>query len=289
MIVDTIRILNSHDNSYTPALFIDLKIDSTAGENGYILKSHDGFDPSPTFEYTAGFMGSGGYPLEVGVPVIDNEPENKELVLRIGLMPGPAGTYSELRTRLYKLISRPVRVLLIAGGGHIADITGRISNVDVQLASNQPDMAITIKCDDGLFSRPMPQYTGIPADPVAKHSWVYDYTDGDAPTGLTFGFESPGGGLGGITLVGTLGELNWYFSFLYPLEIGDYIIVQTEKRERGLFVVRSGNTTEISAYVQSGSIWPMLHPGMNVISKSGSVDSMLVWGFATYLPKFWGI
>jgi hypothetical protein len=118
MIIDRIRL------GFYPSTAIDFYINPTAGDNGYELKAIDGFDPSPLIKYTEAFD-------NFGDPIYDMRAENKLMSMRVGLKPGPAGTYSSLRSALYAFISRRLVVYLINKDGVVlALMYGSMDNFD---------------------------------------------------------------------------------------------------------------------------------------------------------------
>jgi len=280
MIVTSIRILNKHRLSSDPTAYVDLALNSTAGENGYILKRHEGLDPSETITFTEGF-GPGGSPVNT------SRPEKKEIVLHVGFVAGQAGTYSELRDRLYRMMSRSVRILLMSGETILAEITGWIRSFDVELASNQPDAQLTIKCDDGFFVSPT--QIAVPTAGLSKSIPIINGIIGTAPASFYMAvvMTSNAALFGVNNNAGVDGGDPWHFTVGYPFLTGDHVAIQTEFNNRSVIRTRSSVALDITSYLQPGSTWPSLYPGEE--NKFYLWVSAFNWDSISYYPKYWGV
>lgn len=274
MIITHIRLVHEALGVWNdPAHYVDLMLDPTAGDNGYIIKSHDGFDPSPTDDYIEGFT--------QGIPLRENAPENKQLSLQIGFVPGPVtGTNASLRSRLYKLRNRRVFVILMNGPNRVAEITGTIRIFDAPIATNVPEAKLTIDCIDGFFVSPTEVYNDTAE--LGAYPPTIDYIEGDAPTGFEFRFH----------LTANTGSINVYtidgrsVAVTYAFLSGDQIIVQTQRKQRRISMFRSAVFTDLTPLISVGSTWPKLFPGENQIQFTPATATMI---YLSYFPRFWGV
>lgn len=276
MIIDTIRLYSDLIDVTGANVFVDFPVTSLAGENGYILKATDGFDPSDNYLFVEGFDSA-------GIPINDPIPQGKELVLATNFVPGPAGSVSSLRDALYKLISRPVKVQLMYNNGVVMFVEGAIRKLESPYSVNDPDAKLTIVCEDGLFKSPT--QIVVPTGALSKSAPVIDYTLGTAPAGFIFNIVLTGN-MTGFTLSGVSGGHAWSLGVTGSFFTGDTIIFNTSRLERSITRIRSAVTTDQTGLIAVGSIWPRLHPGRNTFATSSSAFN---WGSVTYYPRFWGM
>lgn len=277
MIVTAIRIQSNYSIGSLGTPYIDFELTSNAGANGYILRGIDGFGPSKSNPVNEGFD-------NFGEPIKYLKPENKELSLKVGFLPGPAGTVSSLRDKLYGIISRTVRVSLINGSAVIGYITGNIYESEPTHMSSDPTLQFVVSCDQGLFVAPdsvVVNTVGLGAIPT------FDYIEGTAATGAFMRFQVVSG-VPAFGMYGKLDTLNirqWYLFINYTFLTGDELTIYTARDERKAIRNRGGILLDVTGYLQGGSIFPQLHPGENTFNINPAFNLIEM----NYFPRFWGI
>lgn len=259
-----------------PLPICDLNLDSSAGENGYILKDTQGLDPPDLISIVEGYD-------DLGNPVMGSIAEKREIVLQIALNPRLGQTYSSLRDSLYKFINRSVYVNLMHDSLIIAQATGYIPNCEVVHFSKEPDIQMTIKCEEGEFSSP--SGIGIPFSDIGTIQPIINYEDGTAPTGLDLQFTVTANKADGFNIFNNEGL--WFevgFAFL----IGDVVTISTQQKNKRVSLVRGGLEYDLAGYINGGAVWPKLYPGVNAFEWSFD-SSWITWNAASYIPRYWGV
>lgn len=258
----------------------DLLLDHRAGENGYVVKAALGLGPPSGDVLVEGFTSA-------GQPLIDILPENRELVFRIGFNPGIGQSYSGLRDELYKLISRPLYVKLMNNALTMAQISGFIRQFEVLHFTKEPEVQITIECQDSVFTAP--EFIYAPTTGMGEGPIVIDYQEGTAPTGfvMIMNFSGTDGGFGFAldTTPNVWGQYN-HFQVTYPILPGDVVTLYTQRGERKVNLYRSSVNTNITGYINEGAAWPRLHPGANHFDLEIANGASIL---LRYYPRFWGV
>lgn len=284
MIITKIR-LQEEIQSPWPLPFCDFVFDSRAGENGYILKEALGLGPPNLASIVVGFD-------TTGVPVMDSVPEKRDLVFRVGINSRMGQTNSELRDELYRYVSKSVLISLMNDSIVIAQTTGFIRQFETVHFSNQPEIVVTIECDDGDFSAP--ESLDIPFSELSTTTPVVNYEKGTAPTGfnLQFSYKTT---RPGFTIFGysqgwpvrpSAGHLE--FAIVYPFINGDLVSISTQTKSQSVTVLRAGVTTDLAGYLNGGAVWPRLHSGANGMQWT-YLAAWLDLVSANYVPKYWGV
>jgi hypothetical protein len=289
MIITKIRLQEKHPmagptNSW-PLPLCDLNVDSEAGVNGYILKETLGLNPPALVAIVEGFDSS-------GIPVLGAVAENRELAFRIALSPGLGQSYSSLRDDLYKFIDKTVLVNLMNDSMITAQATGYIQQCEAVHFSNQPDIQMTIECQEGEFVSP--KSVNIPFSDLTSLQPIINYNEGTAPTGLDLqctvtaiqsGFaiteHSKFWDVSGV-------EVHNVFQVIYPFLVGDVINISTSMKNKRITRTRAGVTLDIAGYINAGAVWPKLYSGVNTFHWTFA-SSWMTWTAASYIPKYWGV
>lgn len=260
-----------------PLPVIDFNLDPSAGENGYVLKEALGLDPPNLSSVVEGFD-------TYGNPVMGSTPDKRQIVFKIGLNPRLGQSYGSLRDALYKYINRTVLVDLMADSLIVAQASGFIQIVESVHFSNQPDVQMTVECEDGEFVAPLA--VDIPFANLNTLTPIINYEDGTAPTGFELQFTVTANHTGfSITSPG-----NNYnaFSTTFPFLTGDVVTISTQQRDKRLTVLRSSVLYDIAGYINAGAVWPKLYPGVNSFTWDFAV-AWRTWISATYVPRYWGV
>lgn len=255
----------------------DFNLDSSAGDNGYILKNAFGLGPPDFISIVEGFTAT-------GVPIKVLEPEAREVVLRVGFRAMPGSSFNSLRESLYRIINKSIYVKLMNEALVIGQVTGTVQKFEVVHFSNQPEVQLTILCDYPEFSGPMA--IDIPVATLDTLTPTINYPDGTAPTGLNFQ----------ITFTATPAAPNFsmtdatehVFTVAYALINGDVLTVSTHRGSRKVTVLRSSVTYDVSGNVVAGAFWPRLYPGPNSFTWNAPVAGTTI-NSASYIPRYWGV
>lgn len=260
-----------------PLPVVDFNLDPSAGLNGYILKEAQGLDPPNLSSIVEGFDINGN-------PVMGSIPDKRQIVFRIGLNPRLGQSYGSLRDALYKYINRTVLVDLMNGSLIIAQAQGYIQVVESVHFSNQPNVQMTVECEDGEFLAPFA--VDIPLSDLTTLEPIINYEDGTAPTGFEFQFNVTANHTG-FTISSPANDNN-EFNLNYPFLIGDVVTVSTQPKDKRVTLLRAAVTYDIAGYVNSGAVWPKLYPGVNAFEWTFEA-SWMTWVYARYIPRYWGV
>ncbi len=260
-------------NGLTP---VDLPIVGATPADTYICKNVDGLGP-PEIDVALART------LNAGSVYQGRQSQSRQIVALVGLNPDyTAGVVpADLRVSLYGLLSPgfldSILVQIINEEEVLASTTGYVSKMEINPFSKDPEVQVTINCEDLYFKAA----DEIFLTPDSKSNPEIENL-GTAPAGfhmeVTFTADTSG-----WTLSDASGN-EMYFN--YAFLSGDKLIFDTRPGLRGIWLVRAGITTNIIYTLAPGSIWYMLHGGVNAfLTSSSSFD----WGDVYYLPQFWGI
>ena len=137
--------------SYGEVNFLNVGFQNVASTSRYLIKAMVGLDASEIVSKFYGFSTtSGERQFSFSLPA-------REIVMRVVLNPDYANneTVSEIRDRLYRTIaadrSGVITLLFKAAGASIAQISGKLTKFEVPHFSAEPELQITIRCDDPMF------------------------------------------------------------------------------------------------------------------------------------------
>lgn len=289
MIITKLRIQEEHpmqgDTIAWPLDYCDLHVDSSAGYNGYILKNAVGIGPPDFISAVEGFDVN-------GVPIMESVPDKREIALRVAFRPGIGQSVQQLRSDLYRYISRSVSLSFMNQAQTLARINGFIQKFETLHFSSQPEIQITIRCKTGEFSSPTP--VTIPLSVIDNAAPIITYNEGDAPTGLDLKFTVTAAhsdftisNYGKFWHSGE-GTVDNQFIMTYDFEIDDEITICTTPGKRKITLLRSAVEYDLAGYLNGGVVWPKLYPGVNTFDWD-ILDTWMSWDSATYTPKFWGV
>lgn len=289
MIIDKIRIREHHPmesaTASWPLPFCDLYLDSSAGENGYIVKNVFGLGPPDFISVVDGFDST-------GIPVMESIPEKREISFRVGFNPGFDQSIQKLRSDLYRYISRAVRISLMSGSIEIARATGFITKFEAVQFASAPEIQITVKCITGDFYSP--EEYDIPTASRNTATPTIVYNEGDAPTGLDLKF-TVNSTRSSFSIskhnqmweTGTT-QLENVFTVTYAMQANDIVTIATHPSQKKILLKRGATTYDLAGYINQGAVWPKLYPGVNYFEWDLST-TWLTWTYATYRPRYWGV
>lgn len=289
MIITKLRVEEEHPMASSttswPQPLLDLNLDLTAGENGYVLKSAAGLGPPSLVAVVEGFD-------ITGIPVMNNVPEKRQIVLKIGLSPQLGQSYGSLRDFLYKLIDRTVFVKFMNESEIVGQTTGFIRNVDPVHFSNKPEIELTIECVEGDLASPF--VVNIPIGTLNTLNPVIVYEDGTAPTGLDLVINVTANHSGFLISnhskfwhSGSADVVN-QFQVTYAFLTGDQIFISTHPRNKRILLVRAGVQYDLAGYINAGAVWPKLYSGVNSFTWTFAA-SWMTFTSASYYPRYWGV
>lgn len=295
MMINKIRLREEHpmagfgvgDEGQTtwPVPFLDLSLNASAGSNGYLIKNSVGLGPTDTTAVVIGFDIN-------GIPIKGSVASDREVVLRIELTPKLGQSISSLRDQLYKFMDKSVILSLMNGAEVVASTPGFIKNFEAVHFSAQPEIQITIGCEDGYFYGP--SALDIPLNLLEWEQPILTYEKGTAPTGFTLEFD--------VTFANTFfqifnhskfwhvgrGDVANVFRVGYPMIVGDHITLSTTPTDRRVTLLRGSTEYDLAGYVNAGAVWPQLYPGVNVFEWTFG-SGWMTFDRMSYIPRYWGV
>lgn len=255
---------------------VDFPILGATPQDVYICKGVDGLGPPEIQVSLADTLNAGGY-------YQGRRPQNRQIVALIGLNPNYTlgQVPGDLRTSLYGMLNPgagdDITVQIVNVEDVLASTVGYVSKMEINPFSDAPEVQITVDC-----TKPYLEATDeLFLAPASKPSPLIDNV-GTAEAG--FHME--------VQFTSDLSEWILQHSsgrkmhFVYDFLTSDLLTIDTRPGNRGIWVTRSGITTNIIYSLTADSIWHMLHGGVNNFSTSSSDFD---WGDVFYLPQYWGI
>lgn len=208
-------------------------------------------------------------------------------------------TYSELRDKVYKMISSSrfgdITLSFYEGALQKALVKGAVTKVETAHFTDSPQIQVTMLCKDPILRAPPVGRQYIFSGDLNARNNVLDTTDelSTAPHGMLFAVQ-----FDSFTTEFTIGNNaeGWRFQILNPSPgffAGDVLRFGSEYNQKYLFLngypedpnppLRHYSIVDL---VNSGSVWPQMFPGINHYDFNASHYTWLNW---SYLPSYWGI
>jgi hypothetical protein len=179
-----------------------------------------------------------------------------------------------------------------AGATNVAKITGFITKFETALFNREPEVQLTVRCDDPVF-RSITPVELLPEDIVGLA--VLDYpnvnvsdTLSTAPHGFSADFVFSAASAS-FTIKDKEGsDFDWHFTVV-PFDafaIGDILHFSSEYGQKQLVRQRGGAFLSLIDTVQSDSVWPIIFPGENKLYFS---PGGVTWNFIKYYASYWGV
>lgn len=263
---------------------IDLSFRDPRSLNPFQIKS---ISPLDADELTPQFYGRSGDSTKKYYNIALKK---REPVALIGLNPRfgapDNNSYSELRDRLYRLVSSSrtgvVEMRFKADGVAVASISGTVSKVEASQFTDKPEVQITFNCPDPmikslerveLVTEPFVQTAIEIADEVstAAHGFKFtaEFTAAEGP------------------LILSDDTVDWQFVIQRPggfLE-GDVLHFSSEFLKKELYMMRGSTKIYLADAVIAGSIWPLIFPGANQLNSNVPLNWTSIQHYVTY----WGV
>jgi hypothetical protein len=259
---------------------VDLPIKGALPTDTFILKGVDGIGPPQIDVSIANTLYQGG--------VYQNRrPQNKQIVIRIGMNPdySVGETPADIRSLLYSLLTggytdAGVLVMLMDDTDELARIQGYISKFEIVPFSKDPEVQLTIDCVSAYFEAPLAVHPSLGAMSKSAPSFT---NDGTGPTGFEFSITFTGTlSYWALTGAGGLKQMR----FNYPFSSGDILSFGTVDGNRYANVVDGGVPASLLTWMTPESEWMQLYTGLNTFTTSSSSFN---WGDISYKPRFWGV
>lgn len=272
----------------------NLSFNDPGATNPYIMKNLYGLDAD---EITNTFL-PGGANITNGLRL-----KSREVVMRIVLNPDfSAQTYSDLRDAIYKAIASnitgQVTIRFKEGLTTKAEVTGFVTKFEVPHSEPEPEIQITVFCEDGLLRDPVDtvltsQYTGS-----YSTGQLFDVVDDDstAPHGfyMAVKFNST---VSWFRIEGNGFNTGWSFQVDAQqwgggsnFQVNDELHIHSVPGVRTCYAYNAsgGNFFGMADRIRPYSIWPMLYPGetsFRFMSSGGSWNIHYLY----HNKAYWGV
>jgi hypothetical protein len=217
----------------------------------------------------------------------------RDLVLRIVLNPNYSidESVSDVRDRIYAAISANrssvVDVFFNSGGSAAGKLSGFITKLEVPHFSKEPELQITISCEDPMIRGHAPTVLK-PAQLSNTNPVLIADSISNAPHGLSMNVEFTAVTTA-FTIQSEASSPEWSFTVtpLTPFQIGDILHLSSEFASKNLYVDDGSSITYLMDRISPGSIWPTIFPGNNEFhfSQIANFD----WIDVTHYAAFWGV
>lgn len=223
---------------------------------------------------------------------------SRDIVMRIVLRPNHmlGESFSDVRDELYRMISGNrtgiVTLHFNANATQVAKIQGFIVKFEVGYFNKEPEVQITIRCDDPMFRSVIPA-TLRPEDVIGIAALEYPNVNvsdtlSTSPHGFTTKiiFKANSSSFT-IRDSGDVDEYDWRFRVLENFLIGDILHFSSEFSNKSLVLERGGIFRPLVDLIEPGSIWPIIFPGENkfYFGEAPAID----WESINYYASYWGV
>lgn len=225
----------------------------------------------------------------------------REVAMRVVLNPNFTNneTYSDVRDELYKMISSTMTGGIIiyfnAGATAVAQLQGFITKFEAGYFNPLPEVQITIRCDDPIFTGVAPviydlfddQYP----DPIVVDGFLQVPDSlSTAPHGFAFNgaYTATPSGHFRIHDTEVRADCEWEFDFsVADFVAGDAIYFSSVSGKKTLTGTPAGSPTGLVDRVTTLSTWPIIFPGQNAMffEHNASFEIQHV----EYYPSYWGV
>lgn len=255
-------------------------------QNRYILRNATGLDAD---EIVSKYYGSG---LVSKAKFFNLSLRPRDIVLSIVLNPQYTfnESFSELRDELYRTIASSrtglVTLYFKYAGTTAATISGHVTKFESSYFTGNPEVTITIRCDDPVFRAPNPVRINVNATLTNPMVVVAD-SRSSAPHG--FGIQVT------FTAAASAFEIqdkatspDWVFSVAPSggFLVGDEFYMSNESTKQ-LYIQRGATKINLMDKVAVGSVWPILFPGSNTLYYVRNTS--ILWHQLEFYPSHWGV
>ena len=234
-----------------------------------------------------------GFALNSKARFYDFGMKPREIVIRLVLRPRfhLDESYSDVRDELYRAISatRTGAVVLHfnAGATTVSRIQGFITKFEVPYFNKEPEVQLTITCDDPMF-RSINSIYYEPEDLKTTNPILIGDSLSTAPHGFVMEVTLKAN-IPSFTIQDKQTDPEWRFRIIPSggFLIGDVLHISSEHSDKSLHIVRSGSTIPLVDKIEPGSMWPIIFPGTNDFH---FVDiASFDWVSLEYYAAYWGV
>lgn len=217
--------------------------------------------------------------------------EKRDVVFQISLNPRPGEdeTYSGLRDDLYKLIASSrtglVEIQFKNGTAVTATVSGFVTKLGAPLFEKEPVVTITVSCPEPMLKAPdMVDVSLVGIDPSE-----FSITDAISTSPYGFKFVASYSDVAPSFRIFNPDDLTWEFEVIPAggFLTGDVLHFSSEVNDKYLYLTRSAVDIHLGDVIQSGSVWPIMFPGLNTFSIEDYDD--FTFSSITYYPTYWGV
>ena len=276
--------------SFGQVNFLNVAVQGSSTSDRFLIKTVIGLDADEIVSKFYGFSTtSRTRQYSVSLP-------KREIVMRIVLNPTYANneTVEEIRDRLYRIISADrsglVTLVFRAEGASMAKISGFLTKFEVPHFSKEPELQLTIRCDDPMF-----RSIGLleTLDDALPDTDVFNLSDttSNAPHGFEMGLTATA--ISSQFLMQDVQvEPEWKFQVIPESDfaVGDQLKISTTFGDKQLDLIPNGGGSAVPLVdrVSTDSYWPLIFPGANPfwienLSTNWTVD------YIQYYATFWGV
>ncbi len=216
----------------------------------FILKSADGLGPPEVDVSIANTVQEGGV-------YQGRRPQNRQIVLRVGLQPewDIGQTAEELRTILYGLLTpkygKLVKAELRQDNVIVAQAEGHISKFEVSIFTKDPEVQITLDCIHPYLLASAIKYQ-LPTRTVVSGQTLLDIeNEGTAPSGFWMGITFQASHTTTLTISDGDPSGEW-MDISGTWAAGDTLTLDTRPGSRGLWKTLSGSSVRATVKLEPG-------------------------------------
>lgn len=227
--------------------------------NGYLVKPIDGLDPVPANIVSSSFANVDGEQHQA------SRREARDIIMKLGLKMGAAGSVSSLRAKLMRFFmpKAKIRLTFYREDGPDVDIHAVVERFSCPQFVKEPEATISLRCHQPDFFVPhIYGSTNQTTSGIDEH--VIEY-DGSVETGFEFRMtiNRP---ISQFTIFHRSSEetINRML-FAEPLIAGDVLTISTVSGDKRATLTRAGSDSSLLYGISPDSSWLNLFPGLNYI------------------------
>lgn len=276
--------------SYGQVNFMTVAVQGASTDDRFLIKAIVGLDADEIVSKFYGFSTtSRTRQYSASLP-------QREIVMRIVLNPAYRNneTVDEIRDRLYRIISADRTGLLTlvfrADGASIAKISGFLSKFEVPHFSKEPELQITVKCDDPMFrSVGLIEIKG--SSLPSNDSFILTDTTSNAPHGFEMQLTAEEIS-SSFRMQDRETDPEWVFSVIPESDfaVGDKLRISSVFGSKVVELIPTGGGDPVPLMdrVSIDSFWPIMFPGSNDFWIE-DVSTNWTWDYIQYRSSFWGV
>ncbi|UGL63257.1 minor tail protein [Arthrobacter phage Tokki] len=227
--------------------------------NGYLVKPIDGLDPVKANIVSSSFANIDGEQHQ------SSRREARNIIMKLGLKMGMAGSVSTLRAQLMKFFmpKAKIRFTFYREDGPDVDIEGVVETFKCPQFVKEPEATISVMCHQPDFIVPhvygSSNYTTAGTD---EHEIYYD---GSVETGFEFRLTVDRSITEFTIYHRSYGETINEMRFAEPLIAGDVLTISTVAGNKHATLTRNGSDSSLLYGIPPDASWLNLFPGPNYI------------------------